>query len=637
MPTRRALLIASSYGGLQGPPNDANMMKSTLEPFGFMITKCCDANATRDGILQALKRLAAEISIDDSVVVYYSGHGGIVESPLLEGQVTEGTNTTSPWRYQFLVPVDYHMSTPTDFRGILDIELSMILRSMTETIKNVTVILDCCHASRMVREPGLGDLAVSRSVPAVRWHDITKLASVLESSEYRPKGIYDEENSPFVCLAAAAATETAWEYRNSGGRWCGAMTEALARVLSDCRGHLISWRASLFRISELIKITFPNQRPYLTGKVDRHHFSLSESLTDGFHILNEVDAAVIQAGSISGVLAGNTYSIMNHGARTANTREQLAEAHVMEATSFRAVVHLKFSQPGITRLPDGGAIAFLKESVLPKWPVEIPPGIPWLEALVLGSRFIKLQESKDSGFTFATFHLQSNVIALHTKHGVEVTTTPVDGSQEGRLNLQRAVEQLARAQHLQGLKNDIEEEYLHHKTLIEFGILENSFSRRMIRDDGTDSLVENSYTFIRLTNGGSETVYITIFNINAVGKISRVSRIYGVELPQGRSEVILKRKNPPTGIQITWPNGVSRANPLEETLLFILTASAVDLCHLATPVQHPPPHRLGFSGLEKLTWCIASGCSRNANAVDDESILRYSTHRIVFNIMPDST
>jgi hypothetical protein len=636
MSARRALLIASSYGGLQGPLNDARMMEDALSTFGFTITKCCDAAATRDGILLALSRLADEISLDDAVVVCYSGHGGLVESPLHESQDTKWSDIASSWQYQFLVPVDYHMSTPANFRGILDIELSSILRSMTETTKNVTVFLDCCHAGRMAREPRLGDEAVPRSILGVQYHDISKHASTLKSSKDHRKGLYDEEHSPFVCIAAAAATETAWEYRNSSGEWCGAMTEALVKVLSECRSHRISWRASLFRISELINITFPDQHPHLTGPGDRYYFSLSESTTTGLHIRNEADGAVIQAGRVSGVLEGNIYSIMNHGAKTANTQEQLAEAQVVEATAFKAVVHLKFSRPGITSLPDDGAIAFLKHNVLPKWPVEVPPGIPWLEATVRGSRFIRPHDPEESGFALATFRLQSNGIALYTNHGLEVTRTPVDASQEEQLNLQKAVEQLARAQHLLGLKNETEDEYLHHGTRIEFGILENLTIQRIIRDDGTDSIVENSYTCIQLTNGGPETVYISIFNINAVGKVSRVSRMTGVELPPGRNEIIL-RKNPPVGLQITWPKGVSRARPLEETLLFILTSLPVDLCHLATPVESPPSHRIGLSRLEQLTWSIASGYSRNANAVEDESILRYATHRIVFNLMPEAT
>jgi len=389
-----------------------------------------------------------------------------------------------------------------------------------------------------------------------------------------------------------------------------------------------------------MSVPLPDQRPQLIGKTDRYHFSLSETQTEGLHTRDEVDATVIQAGSISGVLAGNTYTIMKHGAETADAEEQLAEVHVIDTSSFKAVSNLKLSQPETTGLPDDGAVAFLKESVLSKWPVEIPPHIPRLEVMVQESLFVRLQEPENSGFALAILRLQLNAIVLLIKCGIEVTRVPVDASPNEQLSLRRAVEQLARAKHLLGLRNNTEEEYLYHKTRIEFGILGSKFSiLRFIRNDGTDDIPEKVFTFIRLTNCGFETVYVTIFSINAVGKISQVSRMNGIELPPGRCETVLQRKNLPIGLPITWPKEVSRTGPLEETLSFIFTTSPVDLCHLAIPVQHPPPpeHRLGFSGLVQLAQCIASGCRRNANAVDDENILPYSTHRIVYSLIPETT
>ena len=635
MPMQRALLIASPYRGLQGPSNDVKRMEALLNTFGFTIIKCYDEDATRDGILLALKRLAEDISPKDSVVVYYSGHGGLVESPLYRSHDTKPLDIESSWRYQFLVPMDYSTSPQDGFRGILDVELSSMLRSMTDITENVTVFLDCCHAGRMVREPGLGDKAVPRSIAGIQYHDISKIANKLKSSENQPKGIYDEENPTFVCIAAAAATETAWEYRNSVGEWCGAMTEALVKVLSDCRSHVVSWRASLFRISELVNIAFPDQHPYLAGPGDRYHFSLLENTTEGLHIRNEADGAIIQAGRVSGVREGNIYSIMNHGAKITSAQEHLAEARVIEAMSFRAVVDLKFSHPYITALSEDGAIAFLKDSALPKWPVEIPSGIPWLEAMARVSNFIRPQGREECGFTLVKFRLQADIIALYTNHGIEAMRIPVNASQEDQLSLKKAVEQLARAQHLLCLKIETKDEYLHHKTQIVFGILENS-TIRIIRNDGTGSIIENSYTCIQLANSGVETVYISIFNINAVGRISRVSRPTGVELPPGRKETILRRKEPPAGLQITWPKTISRDRPIEETLFFIITSSPVDFCHLATPVQSPPSDRIGLSQLEKLTWSIATGCSRNANAIEDDSNVQYSIYRITFKLMPET-
>lgn len=53
-------------------------------------------------------------------MIYYSGHGAIVES-------TEATasqlNVLRPRRHQFLIPMDYDETTNDEFRGLLDVEV----------------------------------------------------------------------------------------------------------------------------------------------------------------------------------------------------------------------------------------------------------------------------------------------------------------------------------------------------------------------------------------------------------------------------------------------------------------------------------------------------------------------------------
>ena len=42
-----------------------------------------------------------------------------------------------PWRSQFIVPLDYDQTKEEDFRGILDVEMSHMLRDTTEKTQNV--------------------------------------------------------------------------------------------------------------------------------------------------------------------------------------------------------------------------------------------------------------------------------------------------------------------------------------------------------------------------------------------------------------------------------------------------------------------------------------------------------------------
>lgn len=77
--TKRALLIGSRIGDLQGTENDVEMMAGVLGKYGFTLERCVGSNATRDGILVAWQELISTSSADDAVVIYFSGHGSFME------------------------------------------------------------------------------------------------------------------------------------------------------------------------------------------------------------------------------------------------------------------------------------------------------------------------------------------------------------------------------------------------------------------------------------------------------------------------------------------------------------------------------------------------------------------------------
>src|SRR5277367_1020841 len=165
MAGKKALLIASPFRGLQGPTNDVDKMDKALRGIGFETSQCSGSDATRAGILQAWQQLIDDICLDDAVVVYYSGHGGLVASAEPTDRSFEVPNLPTPWRYQFLVPMDFGdfddadsdeedgEDGETSFRGILDLELSTLVCATTARTPNLTLILDCCYAGRMARDP----------------------------------------------------------------------------------------------------------------------------------------------------------------------------------------------------------------------------------------------------------------------------------------------------------------------------------------------------------------------------------------------------------------------------------------------------------------------------------------------------
>jgi hypothetical protein len=86
---------------------------------------------------------------------------------------------------------------------------------------------------------------------------------------------------------------------------------------------------------------------------------------------------------------------------------------------------------------------------------------------------------------------------------------------------------------------------------------------------------------------------------------------------------------------LTWPKAMSRARPVEEMLVFLLTSSPVDLQHLEDPACQAPWPRTSLSSLEQITYRIASGGSREVTVEDDDcNLTRYDTIYIPLQLSP---
>src|SRR5215213_9333274 len=91
-----------------------------------------DEEATREALRRALADLGASTNAESSVVIYFTGHGGRVES--------------GPQAGEFLLPVDaiYPPGDALAESAISGAEFAEALRAIPA--RKVVVILDCCHA-----------------------------------------------------------------------------------------------------------------------------------------------------------------------------------------------------------------------------------------------------------------------------------------------------------------------------------------------------------------------------------------------------------------------------------------------------------------------------------------------------------
>lgn len=68
---------------LRGCARDAEVMQQALERYGFAVTRLVDADATKQGILDALARVKATIRPGERFVFYFAGHGDGAPKPCL--------------------------------------------------------------------------------------------------------------------------------------------------------------------------------------------------------------------------------------------------------------------------------------------------------------------------------------------------------------------------------------------------------------------------------------------------------------------------------------------------------------------------------------------------------------------------
>jgi len=134
-----ALIIAiniyqdSRIPELETPVHDALRLANTLEErYGFRIDYLLNTDAVYDNVVNALRRLVAETEPEDSVLIYFAGHGDL--DPLFE---------SSRW-----LPVDAELNNPRTY--IDDTLVKKAIAAMKA--KHVLVVSDSCYAGSLFRE-----------------------------------------------------------------------------------------------------------------------------------------------------------------------------------------------------------------------------------------------------------------------------------------------------------------------------------------------------------------------------------------------------------------------------------------------------------------------------------------------------
>lgn len=565
---RRALVIGAETGGLSGVNNDTRTMSTALAEWGFEVEVRRDKDATQAGIREGLARLVADTRADDAVVIYYSGHGGVARVRSLSG-------IELPER-RFIVPTDFDESSPGDFRGVTSIELSVWVARLTERTRNVTIIMDCCHAARMVRDSDLK----AKALPRPTYLDVAEHTGMLRALGLPVDTLHPIANPHALRLAACRPEQSAYEYTARDGLRTGIFTESLRRALDEAGQARVSWATLMRRVQQRVLTLEPSQRPEAEGPWSRTLFDAEELVTRVALpvVVADANRVTLPGAALLGVSPGDTFAITPPGTPAATGATTLARAKVTKVHGVTVEAGIEFSRGG-TQLPHAAEAHPLVTSA-----VRDPVLVRGSGALagIVRSRIdevptLRTVGEDHHGPVLAEVTVDDGGMALRDGGPAPLATERADEAGLGRImtHLQR----MARTAVLRRLAPR-PGETLTDAFEVEWGRVVDQ-RREPLPPAGARLHVGES-VYVRLRNDSNRSLYFWVFDLGVAHRVALVSVEHsGLLLRPGQEEIIGRRIDGPLiGNPLVWPDGLSADGPRPETLLVIVTTEPHDLSGL---------------------------------------------------------
>ncbi|KAL5045554.1 hypothetical protein BDW71DRAFT_215049 [Aspergillus fruticulosus] len=625
--SKRALLIGSTTYGLRGPQNDVENVGNLLRHHGFQVRECCGPRATRDGIMTMWKQLIFDTRRDDTVVIYYSGHGGFAKDP----------KDHPARRYQFIVPTDYVSSSSSgDFKGIFDIEISRLIHLTTKMTRNVTVILDCCFSGRMARDPTHGGHAVRKALENVPYDQVSEAYE--RAAKRTLSDLTSVEGNPHaVRIVAATDSEAAFEYDEGHGRMVGAFTKALLANLESALQANLTWKHMMLRVSDLVNTHFPYQHPHVEGPHNRMVFSQQEKDVNVYPVeISDTGEHILQAGQTAGVRVGNTYNII-YNETGARSKAPTSRGVVTSVAPLNAII-----QTQSTVLGQQTAHAYPDVEAQYRYPVSVADSLSqYVDDQMHKMKFIQLSAKGATSMVFARLDQQDETIRLSICGELRAAFN-ADGDIAGAVSKAlHLANSISRAAHLLSSK-PTDEVRLDHELQISLSKIKQGHGTDDLATDGTARICCRDWICITLNNTWVDTVYVSVFDVNAAGKISLISRSSprGIKLCSGSQYVLGKAQHTDVlrGMEIRWPKDIPRdvQEPIPEWVVCFVTDAEIDLRCLErdhSGTQSPPAPRGDPSQLEKIAYQLTYGQGRDIGGEENPG-LKWDLIIIPFSLSP---
>jgi len=291
---------------------------------------------TYQNIVKAFSDITETAQSKDLVYIHYSGHGGRVKTIFAdlkgEGQHDEG-----------LVPMD----VGNNGYYLRDVEMTTLLKRMTDKGLIVTVIFDSCHSGGATRSEG----GVRGSRDGATDMQKRPVDSAVADRETLAKNWLalrtggDKSWLPnkrdYVFLGACRPTELANEYAFDGKDRNGALTYRMIETLNSASEGL-TYRALYDSVKGQIQNQFNNQLPMLIGEEDRLVFGselkpVKYSLTV---IKAGAEHVTLDGGLAQGVSRGSLFSLYPVNSDFTDAKDRIAVVEVVELQASTAIAKI---------------------------------------------------------------------------------------------------------------------------------------------------------------------------------------------------------------------------------------------------------------------------------------------------------
>lgn len=349
---------------------DVGYIKNTLLKQNFSeadIKIVADAQATKEGIENALKNLIASVAKNDVVVIHFSSHGEQVADD--NGDEADGYDEAivsynaalyskesekEAYARGSLSRESFEKLQANYFR---DDEFGKYIQQLRAALGkggDVVVFMDNCHSGTGTRgsakvRGGKGALTYAGYQP--------KVTNSKDEEVFQEKTATrgnDSELATYVVVSAALASELNYETTGDDNVGMGSLTYAVSKVFENLKSGT-TYRTLFAKIQAIMNEKVPGQHPVLEGNgldrmlfggayVDQKPYVEVEKINNPL----EINA---KSGTFAGLNVGAKVSVYPAGTTDPSKAVALAKGVVIKASNYKSTIKLdkatKATQPSL--------------------------------------------------------------------------------------------------------------------------------------------------------------------------------------------------------------------------------------------------------------------------------------------------